>query len=251
MNRYVRLGINIDHVATLRNARGGNYPEVIEAAKIVEKSGADLLTVHVREDRRHINEKDLENVLSIINIPMNLEIAVNSEMINIATKYRPNSICFVPEKRKEITTEGGLDVIKNFDHIKKNLKNFSDLDINLAMFLDPDIDQIMATHRLGIDTIEFHTGSYANAFLTKNNIELELKKIRECTAFAKKLGFNCHAGHGLTFDNVSSIASIKDIVELNIGHFIIGNSIFDGLENSIIKMRNIISKAVKWLLELV
>ncbi len=245
MKRYVRLGVNIDHVATLRNARGGNYPEVIEAAKIVEKSGADLVTVHVREDRRHINEKDLENILKIINIPLNLEIAANSEMINIATKYRPNSICFVPEKRQEITTEGGLDVIKNFDYIKKNLKNFSDLDINLAIFIDPDIDQIMATHRLGIDTLEFHTGSYANAFLTKNNIELELEKIRESTAFAKKLGFNCHAGHGLTFDNVSSIASVKDIVELNIGHFIIGNSIFDGLEKSIIKMRNIISKAVK------
>jgi len=245
VKRYVRLGVNIDHVATLRNARGGNYPEVIEAAKIVEKSGADLVTVHVREDRRHINEKDLENILKIINIPLNLEIAANSEMINIATKYRPNSICFVPEKRQEITTEGGLDVIKNFDYIKKNLKNFSDLDINLAIFIDPDIDQIMATHRLGIDTLEFHTGSYANAFLTKNNIELELEKIRESTAFAKKLGFNCHAGHGLTFDNVSSIASVKDIVELNIGHFIIGNSIFDGLEKSIIKMRNIISKAVK------
>ena len=252
MKRYVRLGINIDHVATLRNARGENYPEVVEAAKIVEKSGADLVTVHLREDRRHINEKDLENILNVISIPLNLEIAVNSEMVNIATKLKPNSICFVPENRQEITTEGGLDVIKNFDHIKKIIKNFSDLNINLSMFLDPDIEQIKSTHRLGIDTIEFHTGSYANAFLTKkNNVELELKKIRESTAFAKKLGFNCHAGHGLTFDNVSSIASIKDIVELNIGHFIIGNSIFDGLENSIIKMRNIISKAIKWLLELV
>ncbi len=245
MKRYVRLGINIDHVATLRNARGENYPEVIEAAKIVEKSGADLITVHLREDRRHINEKDLENILNKISIPLNLEIATNTEMVNIATKFKPNSICFVPENRQEITTEGGLDVIKNFDHIKKILTNFSDLDINLAIFLDPDIDQIIATQKLGIDTIEFHTGSYANAFLTERNIELELEKIRESTNFAKKLGFNCHAGHGLTFDNVSSIASIKEIVELNIGHFIIGNAIFNGLENSIIKMRNIISKAVK------
>ena len=245
MNRHVRLGINIDHVATLRNARGENYPKVIEAAKIVEKSGADLITVHVREDRRHINENDLENILNIINIPLNLEIAANTEMVNIATKFKPNSVCFVPEKRQEITTEGGLDVIKNFDHLKQILKNFSDFDINLAIFLDPNIDQLIATHKLGINTIEFHTGSYANAFLTKNNVELELNKIRETTAFAKKLGFNCHAGHGLTFDNVSSIASIKDIVELNIGHFIIGNSIFDGLENTIIKMRHIISRAAK------
>lgn len=245
MKRHVRLGINIDHVATLRNARGENYPEVIEAAKIVEKSGADLVTVHVREDRRHINENDLENILNIINIPLNLEIAANTEMVNIATKFKPNSICFVPEKRQEITTEGGLDVIKNFDHLKQILKNFSDFDINLAIFLDPNIDQLIATHKLGINTIELHTGSYANAFLTKNNVELELNKIRETTAFAKKLGLNCHAGHGLTFDNVSSIASIKDIVELNIGHFIIGNSIFEGLENTIIKMRHIISRAAK------
>ena len=245
MQKHVRLGVNIDHVATLRNARGENYPEVVEAAKIVEKSGADLITVHLREDRRHINENDLENILNIINIPLNLEIAANSEMVDIATKFKPNSICFVPENRQEITTEGGLDVINNFDHLKKILKKFTDFDITLAIFVDPDIDQLIATNKLGVNTIEFHTGSYANAFATKNNVELELKKIRESTAFAKKLGLNCHAGHGLTYDNVSSVVSIKDIVELNIGHFIIANSIFEGLENSILKMRKIISKALK------
>jgi len=245
VQRYVRLGVNIDHVATLRNARGENYPEIVEAAKIVEKSGADLITVHLREDRRHINENDLENILNIINIPLNLEIAANLEMVAIATKFKLNSICFVPENRQEITTEGGLDVINNFDYLKKILKKFTDFDINLAIFLDPDIDQLIATNKLGIKTIEFHTGSYANAFATKNNVELELKKIRESTAFAKTLGLNCHAGHGLTYDNVSSVASIKDIVELNIGHFIIANSIFDGLENSILKMRKIISNALK------
>ena len=245
MERYLRLGVNIDHVATLRNARGENYPEVVEAAKIVEKAGADLITVHLREDRRHINENDLENILNITNIPLNLEIAANLEMVKIATKFKPNSICFVPENRQEITTEGGLDVINNFDHLKRIIKKFTDFDINLAIFLDPDIDQLKATNKLGVNTIEFHTGSYANAFVTKNNVELELKKIRESSAFAKKLGLNCHAGHGLTYDNVSSVASIKDIVELNIGHFIIANSIFDGLENSILKMRKIISKARK------
>ena len=245
MQRYVRLGVNIDHVATLRNARGENYPEIVEAAKIVEKSGADLITVHLREDRRHINENDLENILNIINIPLNLEIAANLEMVAIATKFKLNSICFVPENRQEITTEGGLDVINNFDYLKKILKKFTDFDINLAIFLDPDIDQLIATNKLGINTIEFHTGSYANAFAAKNNVELELKKIRESTAFAKTLGLNCHAGHGLTYDNVSSVVSIKDIVELNIGHFIIANSIFEGLENSILKMRKIISNALK------
>jgi len=245
MNRQVRLGINIDHVATLRNARGENYPEVTEAARIVEKSGADLVTVHVREDRRHINEDDLENILNVINIPVNLEIGASSEMVKIAIKYKPKCICIVPEKRQEITTEGGLDVINNFDKLKKILNSLSNYNINIAIFIDPDKDQLIATKKLGVKTIEFHTGSYANAFLKKNNVELELKKITQSAAFAKKLGFNCHAGHGLTYDNVSAIASINDIVELNIGHFIIANSIFDGLENTILKMRNIISKAIK------
>jgi len=245
MKRYVRLGINIDHVATLRNARGENYPEVTEAARIVEKSGADLLTVHVREDRRHINEKDLGDILNVINIPVNLEIGANFEMVKIAIEYKPKYVCFVPEKREEVTTEGGLDVINNFDKLKKILKKISHNNINVAIFIDPDKDQLIATQKLGVKTIEFHTGSYANAFTKKINVELELKKITESTAFAKKLGLNCHAGHGLTYENVSSIASINDIVELNIGHFIVANSIFDGLENSILKMRKIISEAIK------
>ncbi len=245
MKRYVRLGINIDHVATLRNARGENYPEIVKAAKIVEKAGADLVTVHVREDRRHINEKDLRDILNAINIPVNLEIAANPEMVNIAIKYKPKFICLVPENRKEITTEGGLDVVKNFENLKKMLKLMDNTNINISIFIDPNKDQLIATHKLGIKTIEFHTGSYANAFIKKDNFELELKKIKESTAFAKKIDISCHAGHGLTFDNVSSIVSIKGIDELNIGHFLIGNSIFDGLENSILKMRNIISKAIK------
>ena len=245
MNRYVRLGINIDHVATLRNARGEKYPEVVKAAMIVEKSCADLITVHIREDRRHINEKDLEDILDATNIPVNLEIAANPEMVNIAKNLKPKSICIVPEHRQEVTTEGGLDVIKNFDNLKKILKKFSYDDINIALFVDPVKDQLIATHKLGIKTIEFHTGSYANAFTQKTNVEAELKKIIENTDFASELGLNCHAGHGLTYENVSPIASIKNIVELNIGHFIIANSIFDGLESSILKMREIITKAVK------
>jgi pyridoxine 5-phosphate synthase len=154
-------------------------------------------------------------------------------------------VCFVPEKRREITTEGGLDVINNFDKLKKIIKSLSNDNINVAIFIDPDEDQLLATQKLGVKTIEFHTGSYANAFIKKNNVEFELKKIIDSTAFAKKIGLNCHAGHGLTYDNVGAIVSINDIIELNIGHFIIADSIFNGLENSILKMRNIISEAIK------
>ncbi len=245
MKRHIRLGINIDHVATLRNARGECYPEVVKAAKIVEKSKADLVTVHVREDRRHINENDLNEILKAINIPVNLEIAANQEMIDIASYYKPEFICFVPEKRQEVTTEGGLDVIKNFDHLKKMIERLSKTDINISIFIDPDKNQLLATHELGIKTIELHTGAYANAFKNKYNIDLELKKITEASNYAKKIGLNCHAGHGLTFENVSAIAKLSNIAELNIGHFIIANSVFYGLENSILKMRDIISKAVK------
>ena len=189
MKRYVRLGINIDHVATLRNARGENYPKVTEAARIVEKSGADLVTVHVREDRRHINEKDLGEILDVINIPVNLEIGANSEMVNIAIEYKPKCVCFVPEKRQEITTEGGLDVINNFDKLKKILKKFSKNNMNVAIFIDPDKDQLIATQKLGVKTIEFHTGSYANAFTKKHNVELELKKNYRRNCFCKKNWF--------------------------------------------------------------
>ena len=245
MNRHVRLGINIDHVATLRNARGGEFPEVVKAAKIVEESGADLITVHVREDRRHINEYDLENILNTVNIPVNLEIAANSEMIGIATRYNPKFVCFVPENRKEITTEGGLDVAKNFKELSKNLKSLLKNEINVSIFIDPDKEQIKATKDLGISSVEFHTGSYANAFIKNKNIDKEFKKIEENVIFAKELGLNCHAGHGLTFDNVAKIAGLTYITELNIGHFIIADSIFNGLQNSIIKMRNIIMEASK------
>ncbi len=243
MNRYIRLGVNIDHVATLRNARGGNFPDVIKAAKIVEDAGADLITVHVREDRRHINESDLKNILNTVNIPVNLEIAANSEMIDIATQHNPKFVCFVPENRKEITTEGGLDVVKNFKQLSKVLKPILETEINLAIFIDPNKEQIKATRDMGVSTVEFHTGSYANNFTKKENMVKELKKIEENIIFAKENGINCHAGHGLTFENVSKIAALQGIQELNIGHFIIADSIFNGLQNSIFKMRSIITKA--------
>ena len=242
-NNHIRLGVNIDHVATIRNARGGNLPELSRAAKIVENSGADLLTVHLREDRRHINEIDLENILNTINIPLNLEIAANPEMVLIAKKYKPHSVCFVPENRQELTTEGGLDVCLNFNYLKKIISPLLQSEINVALFIDPNIEQLIATHKLGIKTVEFHTGAYANAFLNKDKVELELKKIRESVKYAKEHNINSHAGHGLNYENVSLIASIPNIHELNIGHFLIGEAIFEGLKKSILKMRHVIKEA--------
>ena len=242
-NNHIRLGVNIDHVATIRNARGGNLPELSRAAKIVENSGADLLTVHLREDRRHVNEIDLENILNAINIPLNLEIAANPEMVLIAKKYKPHSVCFVPENRQELTTEGGLDVGLNFNYLEKVISPLLQSEINVALFIDPNIEQLIATHKLGIKTVEFHTGAYANAFFNKDEVELELEKIRESVTYAKEHNINSHAGHGLNYENVSLIASIPNIHELNIGHFLIGEAIFEGLKKSILKMRHVIKEA--------
>ena len=173
MGRNIRLGVNIDHVATLRNARGGNHPEIINAALVAQSSGVDLITVHLREDRRHINENDLENLLRIIDIPLNLEIAATTEMIGLANMYKPQSICFVPENRLEITTEGGINVSKNFSNLKKLLEPLLNSDIKIALFIDPNNEQLMATQELGVKTVEFHTGEYAEAFLKNQNVVLQ------------------------------------------------------------------------------
>ena len=244
--KYIRLGVNIDHVATIRNARGGKYPSIVRAAKLAELAGADLITVHLREDRRHINEVDLKDILDNINIPLNLEIALNKEVIAIAKKNKPHSICFVPENREELTTEGGLDVVSNLDKIKQSIDPLLNEGINISLFVDPNKDQLLATNKLGIKTIELHTGAYANAY-ENNNIdetELEIKKIKDSVVFAKNLNIVSYAGHGLTYENVSNIASIPDILELNIGHFLIGESIFLGLSHSIFKMRKIINDCI-------
>ena len=245
MTKNIRLGVNIDHVATLRNARGGNHPEISLAAKMAEIAGADLITVHIREDRRHINEDDLKSILDVINIPLNLEIAANPEMIAIANKYNPHSVCFVPENRKEITTEGGLDVSKNFNKLKNLLNDISGNNINVSFFIDPNKEQLMATKDLGVKIVELHTGAYANAVSKKMNIALELKKMQDTVSLANDYNIICHAGHGLNFDNVSMIASIPNIKELNIGHFLIGDAILNGLQSSILKMKEIIKEAVK------
>ena len=245
MSRYIKLGVNIDHVATLRNARGGNYPNVVQSAKVAEQSGADSITVHIREDRRHINETDLENLLDTINIPLNLEIAAKEETVAIALKNQPKSVCFVPENRQEITTEGGLDVKKNFNHLKQMIDPMLKTDMKISLFIDPSEEQLYATKDLGVNTIELHTGAYANAFEKNTDLEFELNRLKSSAMLAEDLSLNCHAGHGLNFENVVSIAKIKNILELNIGHFIIADSIFNGLQNSIQKMKNIINEASK------
>jgi len=245
LSRYIKLGVNIDHVATLRNARGGNYPNVVQSAKVAEQSGADSITVHIREDRRHINETDLENLLDTINVPLNLEIAAKEETVAIALKNQPKSVCFVPENRQEITTEGGLDVKKNFNHLKQMIDPMLKTDIKISLFIDPSEEQLYATKDLGVNTIELHTGAYANAFEKNIDLEFELNRLQSSAMLAEDLSLNCHAGHGLNFENVVSIAKIKNILELNIGHFIIADSIFNGLQNSIQKMKNIINEASK------
>ena len=238
INNYIRLGVNIDHVATIRNARGASHPDPIKAAKIAESSGADGITAHLREDRRHISDMDIKILKKQIKIPLNLEMAPTEEMLSIAIESRPERICLVPEKRQELTTEGGLAVKgikgKNELLIKKIIKNCSENNINVSIFIDPDFEQIKAVNNLGVKIIELHTGNYCLAKTSKGK---ELKKLENSAEFANDLGIEVHAGHGINFETVENISKIKYISELNIGHFLIGESIFMGLEQTIKKMR--------------
>ena len=236
----MRLGINIDHVATIRNARGGVHPDPVKAAKIAANAGADGITAHLREDRRHISDKDIKNLKKSIELPLNLEIAPTEEMLNIALEARPERVCLVPEKRLEITTEGGLEIVKlkekNKYIIQNIIKECNNCNIDVSLFIDPDINQIISAIDLGVNIIELHTGEYCNS---SNPID-ELIRIEKATEFANNNNIEVHAGHGLNFNNVIDIAKIKYIKELNIGHFIIGESIFMGLESAVKKMKNII-----------
>jgi pyridoxine 5-phosphate synthase len=236
----MRLGINIDHVATIRNARGGVHPDPVKAAKIAANAGADGITAHLREDRRHISDKDIKNLKKSIELPLNLEIAPTEEMLNIALEARPERVCLVPEKRLEITTEGGLEIVKLKDKnkyiIQNIIKECNNCNIDVSLFIDPDINQIISAIDLGVNIIELHTGEYCNS---SNPID-ELIRIEKATEFANNNNIEVHAGHGLNFNNVIDIAKIKYIKELNIGHFIIGESIFMGLESAVKKMKNII-----------
>ena len=235
-----KLGVNIDHVATIRNARGETYPSPLKAALLAEKYGADSITIHLREDRRHINDNDLKEIKKKLKIPLNLEIAPTNEMLSIALKFKPNYVCIVPEKRSEITTEGGLNVQKHKTLLKKMINILKKKNINVSLFIEPKIDDIKLSKNLGSDAIEIHTGTYCNLFNQNKNFKLELKKIEKAAIFAKNINLHVHAGHGLTFESVKKISKIKDISEFNIGHFLIAESIFIGLKNTILHFKKLI-----------
>jgi len=237
----LRLGVNIDHVATIRNARGGDHPDPVKAALIAAQSGADGITAHLREDRRHIRDDDLERLMAALTIPLNLEMAATEEMLEIALRHEPHAACIVPERREERTTEGGLDAAGQIDHLMPFVEKLTAANIRVSLFIEPDPAQIEAAIRLKAPVVEFHTGRYAH--LDGNARAEELRRIADAAALAFKNGIEPHAGHGLSFDNVMPIAAIPQIVELNIGHFLIGEAIFCGLEASVSKMRALMDDA--------
>ena len=240
---YLRLGVNIDHVATVRNARGGDAPDPIRAALIAQNAGADGITAHLREDRRHIKDKDIQRLMAEIELPLNFEIAATNEMKDIALRLKPNAVCIVPEKRMEITTEGGLDLISQFDRLKSICDQLNDNGLRISLFIEPDLRQIETAVKLKVPVIELHTGTYSE--LEADDKENELKRIERAVDYANELGIECHAGHGLNFENVGPIASIEKITELNIGHFLIGEAVFIGLTSAIGKMKHIMAEARK------
>ena len=240
---YLRLGVNIDHVATVRNARGGESPDPIKAALIAQNAGADGITAHLREDRRHIKDQDIERLMAEIELPLNFEMAATNEMKDIALRLKPNAVCIVPEKRMEITTEGGLDLIGQFDRLESICHQLNDSGLRISLFIEPDLRQIETALKLEVPVIELHTGTYSE--LRADDKENELKRIQRAVDYANELGIECHAGHGLNYENVGPIASIKKITELNIGHFLIGEAVFIGLTNAIDKMKRIMAEARK------
>ena len=238
--KKIRLGVNIDHVATVRNARGESYPSPLRAAMLAEKSGADSVTIHLREDRRHINDLDLKIIKRKIKIPINLEIAATNEMVNIALKRKPPFICIVPEKRKEITTEGGLNLNFKKDYLKKIIKKFKKNKIRVSLFIEPSIKDIKRAKSLNADCIEIHTGKICRLINFKKNFKREFFKVKKAVDFANKIGLEVHAGHGLTYKSAKTLSSLKGIKEFNIGHFLIGESIFIGLPECIKNFRKIL-----------
>ena len=233
----LELGINIDHVATLRNARGTVYPDPIKAAQLAEAAGADLITLHLREDRRHIKDADLLALRPLIKTRMNLECAVTPEMINIACKVRPHDVCLVPEKREEVTTEGGLDVVSHFEAVKAATKQLQAAGIRVSLFIDPNDRQIQAAKDVGATVVELHTGRYADLLGAEQ--EKELERIRKAAQFGKSIGLRVNAGHGLHEGNVMPVASIAELSELNIGHAIVAEALFKGWQKAIIDMKSL------------
>jgi len=237
----LRLGVNIDHVATLRNARGGLHPDPLRAAHLAIEGGADGITAHLREDRRHISDEDIARLSRDLEIPLNLEMAATDEMLAIALKARPHAACIVPEKREERTTEGGIDVVGHFARLKPIVSALGAAGVRVSMFIEPDRKQLDASRELGAPVVELHTGAYANASGPEQ--DRLLKHIRNAAEFGADLGLEIHAGHGLTYENVKPVAAIPHIRELNIGHFLIGEAIFIGLTDSIQKMRRLMDDA--------
>jgi|TARA_Y100000389_G_scaffold174984_1_gene185391 pyridoxine 5-phosphate synthase len=235
-----RLGVNIDHVATLRNARGELHPDPFFASKFVKKNGADSITIHLREDRRHIKDEDAKRICSIKNLLVNLEISTKTEIVNNALKINPDFICIVPENRKEVTTEGGLNLTKNKNKIKNIIKLFKKKNIRTSLFINPSLKDIMISKDIGTDCVEIHTGKFANLVKSKKNSKKELLRIKKCTKLAHKTGLEVHAGHGLDYHSTKILSKINEIKEFNIGHFIIGESIFYGLNKVIRNFKKII-----------
>ena len=243
--KKLRLGVNIDHVATVRNARGSAYPDPVRAALIAQEAGADGITAHLREDRRHIVDQDITSIINAIDIPLNFEMAATDEMKKIALAHEPNAVCIVPEKREERTTEGGLDVVKDENKLAHFITPLREKGCRISIFIAADDKQIKAARRIGAQVVELHTGAYCDLHYDKRFEERdsELSRLKDMASLAHSLGLEVHAGHGLTYETVVPIAELPEVVELNIGHFLIGESMFTGLKDAIFKMRELMDKA--------
>jgi pyridoxine 5-phosphate synthase len=244
--RRLRLGVNIDHVATIRNARGGRHPDPVRAALLAAEAGADGITAHLREDRRHISDDDIARLSREIALPLNLEMAATAEMLAIAVKHRPHAACIVPEKREEVTTEGGLDVRRSMDRLAPTIKALQDAGIRVSLFIEPNRADLDAARLLGAPVVELHTGAFCEAWerdLAGADAQRELRRLQDAAAHAEAIGLECHAGHGISFDSVAPVAAIATIVELNIGHFLVGEAIFVGFAAAIREMRQRMDRA--------
>ncbi|MEL6677336.1 MAG: pyridoxine 5'-phosphate synthase [Pseudomonadota bacterium] len=241
----LRLGVNIDHVATVRNARGGSTPDPVRAAKLAEAAGADGITAHLREDRRHITDRDIDALMDQLSLPLNFEMAATEEMQAIALRHKPHAVCIVPERREERTTEGGLEVAREENRLAHFIAPLQEAGCRVSIFIAADRRQIEAAHRIGAPVIELHTGAYCDAHAEGrfDDRDAELERLRDMSAFAAGLGLEVHAGHGLTYDTVKPVAAFPEVMELNIGHFLIGEAIFSGLDSAIRRMRALMDEA--------
>lgn len=241
----LRLGVNIDHVATVRNARGGDTPGPLRAARVAQDAGADGITAHLREDRRHISDADIEGLMDILTVPLNFEMAATEEMQQIALRHKPHAVCIVPEKREERTTEGGLEVAREENRLAHYIAPLRDAGCRVSIFIAADVRQIDAAHRIGAQVIELHSGAYCDAHHENrlDDRDRELSSLREMSSYAHSLGLEVHVGHGLTYETVKPVAAFPELMELNIGHFLIGEAIFRGLQPAMAEMRRLMDEA--------